>query len=74
MRDLMGADMSDHLTMEGIKLFQTAVSLESTNEEKKAAIEQLLKRPIPKPAREELLIILSEICPLEAIEYRKDAA
>ncbi|WP_455296423.1 hypothetical protein [Brucella pituitosa] len=66
--------MSDHLTMQGVKWFQTATSLNTTNEEKKAAIEQLLKNAIPKPAREELLIILNEICPLEAIEYREVAA
>ncbi len=66
--------MADHLTMEGVRFYQQACGLSSTNEEKKEAIEQLLKRDLPREMRAELLIIFKEICPLEAIEYRKDVA
>ncbi len=66
--------MLDHLTGEKITFFLTASNLEAPIEARKFAIEQLLKNAIPKPARDELLIIFNEICPDEAIEYRKDAA
>ncbi len=64
----------DHLTMESVRQFQTAVSPSSTIEQKKDAIEALMKGPLPREARDQLRIILTEICPLEAIEYRKDVA
>lgn len=38
--------MSDHLTMQGVKWFQTATSLDSTNDEKMEALEQLMKRDL----------------------------
>lgn len=66
--------MADHLTVEGVKLFQTATSPNTTNDEKLEAIEQLLKRALPRELRDQLRIIFNEICPLEAIEYRKEAA
>ncbi len=66
--------MSDHITMEGVKWFQTATSLDTTNDEKMEALEQLMKRDLPRELRDQLRIIFNEIRPLEAIEYRKDVA
>ena len=66
--------MCDHLSLEGVKWFQTATSLNTTNDEKMEALEQLLKRDLPRELRDQLRIIFNEICPLEAIEYRKDVA
>lgn len=66
--------MSDHLTAEQIAFYQTATSLEASVEDRKIAVEQLLKGAISIQARRELILIFNEICPLEAIEYRKDAA
>lgn len=66
--------MSEHLTMQGVKWFQTATSLDTTNDEKMEALEQLMKRDLPKELRDQLRIIFNEISPLEAIEYREVAA
>ncbi|MGU3399262.1 hypothetical protein ACLBWS_05885 [Brucellaceae bacterium D45D] len=70
--------MRDHLSAEQIAFFQTATSLEAPVEERKNAVEQLLKNAIPTEARREfrevVRLIFNELCPDEAIEYRKDAA
>lgn len=66
--------MCDHLTMQGVKWFQTVTSLDTTNDEKMEALEQLLKRDLPRELRDQLRIIFNEIRPLEAIEYREVAA